>query len=187
MFSSGRLPEDEHRHLAFARSVQLDKKHALPSTEQNAGPPSRSSTPKAAASVPGSAHDRLAALHRSGLPFAPSCRRVDIGRRSARRLRAATGSPPTAAALLVDHDRRCRVQSLDVQDAEAQSRIGHEPLQAVGQVNEFRGLRRRETNAVGVTAGRNRGQCVHRCPPRESSAVGAGESSAIRERCVRCA
>ena len=99
--------------------------------------------------------------------------------------------------VLVDDDGRRRVKRLDVEDAKADARVGDEPLEAVGQVDELGRMSGRETDS-GVAAGRNGPPSRYRASAcqgvsisidvlhAEASVVGGRESSAIRERCVRC-
>ena len=55
--------------------------------------------------------------------------------------------------MLVDDDRRRRVKRLDVEDAEAQARVGDEPLESVGQVDELGRMRGRDMNSGDMAAG----------------------------------
>ena len=54
--------------------------------------------------------------------------------------------------MLVDDDGRGRVKRLDVEDAEAEARVGDKRFEAVGQVDELGRMRGRDMNS-GVTAG----------------------------------
>ena len=50
--------------------------------------------------------------------------------------------------VLVDDDRRCGVKGLNVDDAEADARVGDQPFQPVGEVDELgRQLRGRDVDS----------------------------------------